>query len=67
MLDHHFEVFEYYLGIVVFLDEADFQLILKQCNSNFVTDELSPGNYTFKDNAEAVYTVGDHEGTLQTE
>ena len=32
-----FRDFESYLRIVVGLDENDNQLILKQCNSNFVT------------------------------
>ena len=31
----------------------------------FVTYELSPGAYTIKDILEVVYTMGDHEGTLQ--
>ena len=59
-----FRDFESYLRIVVGLDEGDIQLILKQNNSNFVTYELSPGIYTIKDISEAVYTMGDHEGTL---
>ena len=42
-------------------------MILKQYNSNFVTHELLPGFCTIKDLSEAVYTMGDHEGTLQIE
>ena len=60
-----FREFESYLITVVGLDEDDIQLILKQYNSTFVTYELSPGIYTNKDISEAVYTIGDHEGTLQ--
>ena len=56
-----------YLRIVVGLDEDVFQLILKQYNSFFINYELSPGIYTIKDISEAVYTMGDHEGTLQIE
>ena len=62
-----FRDFESYLRIVVGLDEEDIQLILKQYNSNFVTYELSAGNYTIKDISEVVYTMGDHEGTLKIE
>ena len=57
--------FECYLRIVVGLDGDELQLISKHYNSNFVTYELSPGIYTIKDISEAVYTMGDHEGTLQ--
>ena len=62
-----FRDFESYLRIVIGLDEDDIQLILKQYNVNFVTNELSPANYTIEDLQEAVYTLGDHEGTLQIE
>ena len=58
-----FRDFESYLRIGVGLDEDVIQLILKQYNSNYVTYELSPGIYAIKDIAEAVYTMGDHEGT----
>ena len=59
--------FESYLRIVVGLDEDDIQLILKQNNEKFITTEISPGIYTIKDIGEAVYTMGDHQGTLQVE
>ena len=62
-----FRDFESYLRIVVGLDEDDIQLILKRYNANFVTNELDPGNYTIEDLQEAIYPLGDHEGTLQTE
>ena len=62
-----FPDFESYLRIVIGLEKDDFQLILKQCKSNSVTHEISPGSYTIKDFSEAVYTMGDHEGTLQIE
>ena len=60
-----FRAFESYRRNVVGLDEDDIQLILKQYNANFVTYELDPGNYTIEDLQEAVYPLGDHEGTLQ--
>ena len=55
------------LRFVVVLDENDFQLKSEQNNSNFVTYELSPGLYTIKKCSQAVYTLDDHEGTLNTE
>ena len=55
------------LKIVVGLDEEDIQLILKHYNTNFVTCELGPSNYAIEDLQEAVYSLSDHEETLQTE
>ena len=40
-------------------------LILKQYNSYFITYEIPLGIDTIKDVSEAVYAMGDHEGTLQ--
>ena len=62
-----FRDFESFLRIVVGLDETDIHLILKQYISSFVTYELSPGIYSIEDFSEVVYTMGDHEGTLQIE
>ena len=58
---------ESFFEVVVGLDEDDIQLIWKQNNSNFITFELHPGIYSIKDNSEVVFTMGDHDGTLQTE
>ena len=60
-----FRYFESYLRIVLGLDEYDIWLKLKQNNSDFVTFELPPGFYSVKDVSEAVYTIGDHKGTLK--
>ena len=49
------------------LDEDDIQSISKQYNSLFINYQVSPGIYTIKDISEAVYTMGDHAGTLKTE
>ena len=62
-----FHDFESYLRIVVGLDEDDTQLILNQCNSNLITYESSPGIYSIKDVPDVVYSIEDHEGTLQIE
>ena len=62
-----FRHIESFLRIVVGLDEDDCQLILIQYYSIFVTYKIAPRIYTIKDISEAVYTMGDHEGTLQFE
>ena len=62
-----FRDFESYLRIIIGLEEDDIQLILKQYNEKFVSYELDPGNYTIEDIQKAVYSLGDHEGTLQIE
>ena len=62
-----FRDFESYFRIVVGLDEGDIQLIFKHWNSNFVTYEIVPGIYSIKDISEILFTMADHEGTLQIE
>ena len=62
-----FRDFESYLRIIIGLEEDKIQLILKQYNEKFVTYELEPGNYSIEDLQNAVYPLGDHEGTLQIE
>ena len=62
-----FRDFQSFLSIAVGLDERDFQLILKQYNSYFITYDLSPGIYTIKDMSESAYTIGVHEGPLKIE
>ena len=42
-------------------------MILKQYNANFVSYDLDPIIYTIEVLQEAVYLLGDHEGTLQIE
>ena len=62
-----FTDFESYLMFIASLDDKDIQLIIKQYIWISVTYKLTPGFYTIKDISEAVYTMRDHEGTLQTE
>ena len=57
--------FETSLRIVVGLEEDNIRLILKQYNEKFINYELDPGNYTIEDLQKAVFSLGDHEGTLQ--
>ena len=56
-----FQDFESYLRTEVDLVEDDIQLVLDEYNSTFITYELEPGIYTFKDISEALYNI------LQTE
>ena len=62
-----FRVFESYFRIVIASDDDDIRLISKHSISHFITYELSPGIYSNKDISEAVYTMGDHGGTLKIE
>ena len=39
------------------LVEDDIRLVLDEYNSNFITCELEPGNYTFKDLSEVFYNI----------
>ena len=60
-----FRDLEVFLRNVVGFDRDDNQRILEHYKSNFVTSERPPGIYQIKDIADVVYTIGDHEGTLQ--
>ena len=62
-----FRDFEKYHRIVVDLVEDKIQLILKQDKEEVLTYEMSPGIYSIKDISDAVYTMGDQEGTLKVE
>ena len=62
-----FEEFETYLRILVGLSEKKIQLILNQCNSSFITNEMPAGFYSSKDISGAVCTMGDNEATIPTE
>ena len=60
-----FRDFESYLRVLVDLDKKNIQLILKQNFSHSTTYEILQG--IVKDFSEVVYTMGDHEGTVQIE
>ena len=62
-----FRDFESYLRIVVDLDEEDIQLILKECNSHFITYELTPGIYTIQDISDAIQTFSGHKEIIEIE
>ena len=52
-----FQDFESFLRSQIDLVEDDIKLVLEEYNSNFVTYELEPGIYSYKDIAEAVYYI----------
>ena len=43
------------------LVEDDFRLVLIEYNSSFITYDLLPGIYTFKDLSEALFNIFQHE------
>ena len=49
-----FEESENFLGTVVDLIENDFTLVLDEYNSNFISNEITPGIYTFIDLSEVL-------------
>ena len=52
-----FQDFESYLRTEVDLVEDDIKLVLDEYNLSFITCELDPGIYTFKDISEALYSI----------
>ena len=52
-----FQDFESYLRTEVDLVEYDIKLVLDEYNSSFITYELEPGIYTFKDISEALLKI----------
>ena len=52
-----FQDFESFLRTQIDLVEDDIKLVLDEYNSNFITYELTPGIYTFKDISEALYNI----------
>ena len=52
-----FQDFESFLRTQIDLVEADIKLVLAEYNSNFITYELEPGIYSYKDIAEAVFYI----------
>ena len=52
-----FQDFESYLRTEVDLVEDDIKLVLDEYNSSFITYELEPGIYTFRDISEALFNI----------
>ena len=52
-----FEDFESFLRTEVDLVQDDIKLVLDEYNSSFITYELDPGFYTFKDISEALFDI----------
>ena len=56
-IDSGFQDFESFLRTKVDLVEDDIKLVLEEYNSNFITYELEPVNYTFKDLSKALSNI----------
>ena len=56
-----FQDFESYLRTEVGLVEDDIRLVLGKYNSSFITYELDPGSYNFKDLFEALFNILQHD------
>ena len=52
-----FQDFESFLRTQIDLVEDDIKLVLDEYNSSFITYELEPGTYTFKDISEALFNI----------
>ena len=52
-----FQDFESFLRTQIDLVEDDFKLVLDEYNSNFITYELAPGIYSYRDIAEALFYI----------
>ena len=52
-----FQDFESFLRTQIDLVEDDIKLVLDEYNSSFITYELEPGIYTFKDISEALFNI----------
>ena len=52
-----FQDFESFLRTQIDLVEDDIKLVLDEHNSSFITCELDPGIYTFKDISEAIFNI----------
>ena len=56
-----FQDFESFLRTQIDLVESDIKLVLNEYNSSFVTYEIDPGIYTYKDLSEALFNILQHE------
>ena len=56
-----FQDFESFLRTQIDLVESDIKLVLDEYNSSFVTYELDPGIYTYKDLFKALFNILQHE------
>ena len=52
-----FQDFKSFLRTQIDLVEDDIKLVLDEYNSSFITCELDPGVYNFKDNSEALFNI----------
>ena len=52
-----FQDFENFLRTQIDLVEDDVKLVLDEYNSSFITDELDPGIYSYRDISEALFYI----------
>ena len=62
-----FRNFESFHRTAVGLDGLDIRLILKHFNSNSKTYDIPLSIYSIEDVSEAVYSMGNHDGTFRLE
>ena len=60
-IDSVFQNFKSFLRTEVDLVEDGFKLVLDEYKSSFITYEISPGIYSFKDLSEALFNILQHE------
>ena len=56
-VDSKFRDFESFLGTEIDLVEDNIRLVLDEYKSSFITYELQPGMYSFKDLSEALFNI----------
>ena len=56
-----FQDFESYFSTEIDLVEDDIRLVLDKYNSSFITYELDPGFYTYKDLSKALFNILQHQ------
>ena len=56
-----FQDFESFLRTQIDLVESDIKLVLDEYNSSFVTYDIDPGIYTYKDLSEVLFNILQHE------
>ena len=59
-----FQDFESFLRTQIDLVENDIKLVLDEYNSSFITYELNPGIYTFKDVSKALFDIVQHNNVI---
>ena len=56
-----FQDFEIFFRTEIDLVEEDIRLVLDKTNSSFITYEIDPGIYTYRDLSKALFNILQHE------